>query len=193
MSEIEIEVLIVETASKIFSRFGFSKTTMDEIAKHIHKAKGLLYYHFRSKEMLFNEVLRKELGEVKIELARIVESNVDSLSAFKEYMLTRLKLLQKAANYHETLKADFFEKFHFVIDVMEDFADFERNQLTNILKKGKKEGLFDFKNIGSTVNIIMMILHGIEIPFFLQHKYPEYESTIEELAILMVNSLKDQK
>ena len=117
MSEIEVKSLITESATKFFSKFGFNKTTMDEIAKHIHKAKGVLYYYFNSKEDLFNEVLKQELGKVKIELSKIVNMNTDSLSILKEYMLTRLKLLHNAVNYHETLKADFFEKYHFVKDV----------------------------------------------------------------------------
>jgi len=44
---------IVSVANRLFSRFGFHKTSMDEIAKVARKAKGSLYYHFASKEDLF--------------------------------------------------------------------------------------------------------------------------------------------
>lgn len=193
MSDTDVKSLIVESATKYFSKFGFYKTTMDEIAKHIHKAKGILYYYFKSKEELFNEVLKQELGAVKAELSKIVNSDKDSLITLKDYMLTRLKLLHKAVNYHETLKADFFDRYHFVKDVRDDFTEFERTQLTIILKKGKKEGYLDVKNINSAVNIIMMVVNGIEIPLFLQNKYYEYEPTIDELATMIVHSLKTQK
>ena len=193
MIDTEVKNLIVGSATKYFSKYGFYKTTMDEIAKNIHRAKGLLYYYFKSKEELFNEVLKQELSTIKSSLSSIVNSDSDSLIILKEYILTRLRLLHKAVNYHETLKADFFEKYHFVKDVREDFDQFERSQLTLILKKGKKEGFLDFKNINSTVNIMMIILNGIEIPFFLQNKYTEYENTIEELTSMLVNSLKLQK
>lgn len=193
MSEINVKNSIVESATKFFSKFGFYKTTMDEIAKHIHKAKGVLYYYFKSKEELFNEVLKQELNSVKAELTQIVSSETDSLIILKEYMLTRLKLLHKAVNYHETLKADFFEKYLFVKDVRDDFAEFERIQISVILKKGKKEGYLDIKNINTTVNIIMMLLNSIEIPLFLQNKFAEYETTIEELASMIINSLRTQK
>jgi AcrR family transcriptional regulator len=193
MSDIDVKSLIVEAATKYFSKYGFYKTTMDEIAKHIHKAKGILYYYFKSKEELFNEVLKQELGKIKTELSKITNRDTDSLSILKEYMLMRLKLLHNAVNYHETLKADFFEKYHFVKDVRDDFEEFERNQLTIIMKRGKMEGFLNIKNINSTVNIMMIVLNGVEIPFFLQNKYPEYESTIEDLASMLVNSLKSQK
>lgn len=193
MSEINVRNLIVNSASKYFSKFGFHKTTMDEIAKHIHKAKGVLYYYFKGKEELFNEVLKQELNAVKIELKRIVDSENDSLITLKEYTLTRLRLLHKAVNYHETLKADFFEKYLFVKDVREDFTEFEREQLTIILERGKTEGYLDFRNINSTISIFMMVINGIEIPLYLQEKYSEYESTIDELSSMIVNSLRTQK
>jgi len=193
MQEIDVKDLIVQSATKYFSKFGFYKTTMDEIAKHIHKAKGVLYYYFKGKEELFNEVLKQELNAVKIELKKIVDAENDSLITLKEYTLTRLRLLHRAVNYHETLKADFFEKYLFVKDVREDFAAFERDQLTKILERGKNEGFLDFTNINSTINIFMMVINGIEIPLYLQEKYSEYESTIDELSSMIVNSLRTQK
>lgn len=193
MSEIEVKRLIVESATKFFSKFGFYKTTMDEIAKHIHKAKGVLYYYFKNKEELFNEVLKEELNTVKLELQKIVNDKSDSLVMLKTFILSHLKLLNKSVNYHETLKADFFEKYHFVKDVRDNFNEFERTQLAFILKKGVDEGYLAVNNLNSTVNVMMMVINGIEIPLFLQNKYSEYENTIEELSSMIVNSLRIQK
>jgi AcrR family transcriptional regulator len=193
MSEIDVKNSIVESATKYFSKYGFHKTTMDEIAKNIHKAKGVLYYYFKSKEELFNEVLKQELSHVKMKLSKITNSNIDSLAMIKKYFLTRLKLLSTAVNYHETLKADFFEKYNFVKDVRSDFAEFEYNQLKLIFKNGNIEGYLDIKNIESTVNAVMMLLNSIEIPLYLQNKYPEYESTIDEIVTMILNSLRYNK
>ena len=193
MSEIDVKNLIVESATKYFSKYGFHKTTMDEIAKHIHKAKGVLYYYFKNKEELFNEVLKHELGLIKEKLLKIVHSNNDASIVIKDYILTRFKLLNKAVNYHETLKADFFEKYHFVKDVRVDFNNFERAQLFIIIEKGKNEGYINIKNINSIVDIAMMIMTSIEIPLFLQDKYDEYKSSMNELVFIITNSLRSLK
>lgn len=190
MPENDVKDLIVKSATMFFSKYGFHKTTMDEIARHIHKAKGVLYYYFKSKEELFNEVLKQELSTVKQELNKITGSGKDYLTMIKDYFLTRLKLLSTAVNYHETLKADFFEKYHFVKDVRDDFSEFEYAQINLIFTKGNAEGYFDIKNIQSTVNIVMMILNSIELPLYLQNKYQEYESTIDEIVSLIINSLR---
>lgn len=190
MSEADIKRQIIESATKYFSRYGFRKTTMDEIARNIHKAKGLLYYYFRSKEELFNEVLKQELDRLKATLVKIVESNNNSLTILTDYMLTRFKLLNRAVNYHETLKADFFEKYDFVKNVRDDFEKFEQIQLTAIIVKGNEEGYLNVRDIGPTVDVAMMIIKSIEIPLFLQDKYKEYENTLHELINMITNSLK---
>ncbi len=193
MSKIDVKDLIVRAATIYFSRYGFHKTTMEEIARHIHKAKGVLYYYFKSKEELFNEVLKQELGHVKMELSKITRSSKDPLTMLKEYFIARFKLLSTAVNYHETLKADFFEKYDFVKDVREDFTEFEHTQLTNILTQGKKEGYLDIKNVESYVNVALMLINSIELPLYLQNKYAEFENVIEELVSMILNSLRSYK
>jgi AcrR family transcriptional regulator len=162
---------------------------MEEVAKNIHKSKGVLYYYFKNKEELFKEVLKQELNCIKMELSKVMMSKNDSLIMLKEYISIRLKLLSKTVNYHETLKADFFEKYYFVKDVRDDFTEFERMQLTMMLKKGKDEGYLNVIDIDSTVDVILMVVSGIEIPLFLQNKYAEYGDTIEELSEMIADSL----
>ena len=192
MANIEVRNQIIDSATKYFSRYGFHKTTMDEIARNIHKAKGVLYYYFKNKEDLFNEVLKQELGSVKTALLKIVNSNRNVLAIMTDYILTRFKLLNNAVNYHETLKADFFEKYHFVKDVREDFEDFDQTQFTAIIQKGNDEGYLQVSNVGPTVDVAMMIIRSIEIPLFLQDKYKEYEKTIHELILMITSTLRPE-
>jgi AcrR family transcriptional regulator len=51
---------IVEIARGIFAKFGFRKTSMDEIAKAVKKAKSSLYYYFQNKEEVFQAVIERE-------------------------------------------------------------------------------------------------------------------------------------
>lgn len=190
MAEKKVKEVIIEAATLYFSRYGFHKTTMDEIARHIHKAKGVLYYYFKNKEELFKEVVSQELKHVKIELKKIVESDLDALSQIETYFLTRLKLLNDAVNYHETLKADFFQEYAFVKEVREDFALFEQTQLHLILKKAVDDQQLKVMNFDTTVNAVMMLASSLELPLFLQHKYNDFQETIEEIVSMVINSIK---
>ena len=75
-------------------------------------------------------------------------------------------------------------------EVRKDFADFERKSVHYILSKGDAEGVFQFNDIGSTVNILLMMANSMEVPLFLQNKYPEYIHTLKELAEFIVQGLK---
>ena len=112
--KVSVKDKIIESAGEFFGRFGFYKTTMDEIARRIHKAKGVLYYYFNSKEELYTEVVRHELQQVKHALLNIVNSDDDTVTILENYIKVRYRMLNNAHNYHETLKADFADRYSFV-------------------------------------------------------------------------------
>jgi len=159
---------IIESADEFFSRFGFYKTTMDEIARKIHKAKGVLYYYFNSKEDLYTAVVRRELQQVKQALTTVVNSDDDPITMLENYIKVRYRMLNEASNYHETLKADFWGKYGFVKTVRNEFDSFERIQLKKILTKEKTKGYFDLSDIDLSIDVIMTMSRGIDIPLYLQ-------------------------
>ncbi len=182
---------LLSVANKLFSRFGFHKTSMDEIAKIARKAKGSLYYHFASKEELFKEVVSKEIMNLKDHLSVIVNNTGLSASdKIKKYLLRRMEILNDAANYHETLKADFFEHFDFIDDLREEFDEWEKENLRKILLQGVETK--EFTAIGDMdvlLDVFMMVLRGLEIPFFLQNKFEKYSPYFEGLMEILIKGL----
>ena len=182
---------LLSVANKLFSRFGFHKTSMDEIAKIARKAKGSLYYHFASKEELFKEVVSKEIMNLKDHLSVIVNNTGLSASdKIKKYLLRRMEILNDAANYHETLKADFFEHFDFIDDLREEFDEWEKESLKKILLQGVETK--EFAAIGDMnvmLDVFMMVLRGLEIPFFIQKKYEKYSPYFEGLMGVLTKGL----
>ncbi len=49
---------LLEAAFGVFARFGFRKTSMDEVARAAHVSRQGLYLHFANKEELFRATLR---------------------------------------------------------------------------------------------------------------------------------------
>ena len=182
---------IVSVATKLFSRFGFHKTSMDEIAKIARKAKGSLYYHFASKEDLFREVVSQEILNLKSELSVIVDNEeMGASEQLKKYLIKRMEVLNNAANYHETLKADFFEHFDFIDDLRNELDQWEKENLRKIILHGVNEGKFsEVKDFDVLLDMFIMVLKGLEIPFFLQHKYEKYSPYFEGLMRILTKGL----
>jgi len=182
---------ILSVADKLFSRFGFHKTSMDEIAKIARKAKGSLYYHFASKEELFKEVVSIEMINLKNQLSSIVNNpDLTSSEKVKKYLVTRMEVLNSAANYHETLKADFFEHFHFIDDLRTELDVWEKESLKKIILQGAEKG--EFASIGDIdvlLDVFIMVIKGLEIPFFLQNKYEKYAPHFDNLIEILTKGL----
>ncbi len=181
---------ILKVAARIFGKYGFQKTTMDEIARTAHKAKGSIYYYFSSKEELFLAVVSGEMNELKEALLEVAAEKTGATTMLRNYMLTRMKVLEDAINYHETLKADFLETFEFLDELRTTFDTFEVELLSHILQQGVQERVFEIRDVTKTTQVIIMALKALEIPFFLQNKIAEYEPTIVELLDILIRGLE---
>jgi len=182
---------ILSVANKLFSRFGFHKTSMDEIAKIARKAKGSLYYHFASKEDLFREVVSIEMINLKNQLSFIVNNpDLTSTEKVKKYLVKRMEILNSAANYHETLKSDFFEHFHFIDDLRTELDAWEKENLKKLILQGVERGEFAIiGDIDVLLDVFIMVIKGLEIPFFLQNKYVKYAPHFEGLIGILTKGL----
>ncbi len=183
---------IISVADKLFGRFGFKRTSMDEIAKISRKAKGSLYYHFSSKEDLFREVVQKEVYEIKMKLSAVVNNREYSAEGkLKKYVLTRMELMQLAINYHETIKPGEIDHFDFMEDIRSDFDAWEKKKLNTIINKGVEVGEFHIEmNTDALSDIFIMILKGLEIPLFVQGKYEQYVSHMEGMASMLLKGMR---
>ena len=189
IEETRDKILVV--ADRLFSRFGFHKTSMDEIAKIARKAKGSLYYHFSSKEDLFKEVVSKEIITLKSDLSIIVNDSDSSASEkLSNYLVKRMEVLNDAANYHETLKADFFEHFDFIDELRSELDLWEKKNLQKIIQEGIDTKEFaQIKDMDVLLDVLIMILKGLEIPFFLQNKYKNYSPYFENFLGILTKGL----
>lgn len=85
--------LIFESAIKIFSESGYRGATMDDIAANAGLAKGTLYYHFTSKEEIFNFIVEEGLKILQnqvIEVQKMDMGPIEKLIKICKIQLTFL-------------------------------------------------------------------------------------------------------
>lgn len=89
---------IFETSLKLFSEKGYDATSIEEITATVGVAKGTLYYHFNSKEEIFNflveEGMKLLINSIEIKISRC--DNV--LDKIKAVSLIQLKAVKKYEN-----------------------------------------------------------------------------------------------
>ncbi len=182
---------LLTTAGKTFSKYGFYKTSMEEIAKSARKAKGSLYYHFNSKELLFREVVLSELNFLKQELTLIFEHlNADSRDIIKAYMTKRMMIMNISINYQETLRPEFYEFYEFLNDVILEMDQWEKKQITEILNRGVANGELELPgDIEVYAEMLLIFLKGLETPLFLKGQYERLISNFDNLIGIITKGI----
>jgi len=189
MSNDQTREKILEVATIVFGKYGFRRTTMDEIAKYAHKAKGSVYYYFKSKEDLFTAVVERELRKVEVALEDISTSDLESVDKLKNYMNGRIQRLVPAINYHETLKSELLYPLDFVREVKEKFYTADIERIKEILKEGVNKGIYKDIDNSFVAELIELVLKGLEIPFLLQNMHLEMRPRSEELFVILLDGL----
>jgi AcrR family transcriptional regulator len=89
---------ILKAASQCFARYGYEKTTLDDIGGLVGLNKASLYYYYKNKESLFTEVI---FSEAEAFLNRLIAS-IEKVQGCKEKIMTylsqRAKYLGEAVN-----------------------------------------------------------------------------------------------
>ena len=182
---------ILSVASTTFSKYGFYKTSMDEIARSSRKAKGSLYYHFTNKEQLFKEVVKGELNYLEEVLTIIFDqTHFDSRDILKAYMLKRMEILKSSLNYQETLRPEFYEYYDFLTDIKSEMDEWETTQIMNTLKKGVEQGELELPgDLLVYAEVLVMTLKGLETPFYLQGGYERLEVHFDNLINVITKGI----
>lgn len=181
---------ILAVAARMFGKYGYQKTTIDEIARVAHKAKGSVYYYFVSKEELYLAVVSREINILKTGLSRVMVNNGEATGMIRNYLMNRIELMKDAGNYHESLKNEYVADFKFLGECRDDFTRFEISLMKAILDRGIQENKFQIKDSQATAQVIILAMKAVDIPFYHHHKIAEYEHTVVELVDILIKGLE---
>jgi AcrR family transcriptional regulator len=106
---------ILNGARDLFERFGFKKTTMEDIARQVGKSKSALYYYYKTKEEIFEAVILRDIEASQTLVAEAVKKEESATSRFRVLFTTLLEDVKQKANKFGIFKSDLYEN-HFLFD-----------------------------------------------------------------------------
>ncbi|MDA3879475.1 MAG: TetR/AcrR family transcriptional regulator [Prolixibacteraceae bacterium] len=154
---------ILEIAQDIFSKYGYKKTTLDDIANAVRKGKSSLYYYFSSKEDLFQAVIIKEVDILKQSLEKVVFRSLDPEEKLREYILTKLTTYRSLANLYNALEND-VAAIGFIEEIKEKNAKDEIRMIKRILIEGVRRDKFQIEDLNLAAVGITTAMKGLEMP-----------------------------
>lgn len=154
---------ILKIAQDIFSKYGYKKTTLDDIANAVRKGKSSLYYYFESKEDLFQAVILKEVDVLKRELEKVVMRNTDPVEKLRDYILTKLTTFRGLANFYHALEND-VTAIEFIENIKNKYEQEEIRMIKRILIEGVRKNTFEVYDFTLAAIGITTAIKGLEMP-----------------------------
>lgn len=155
---------ILEASYQRFLHYGYSKTTMNEIAGDLSMSKALLYYYFPDKSQLYVAVMRKLADDFIRILCERVEQSTNLLTAFKAQIDTHHEFMVNNYNFFDFFRLNEQNLPSTIWDIIGQIHQAEIEQLTNALLKDAEKG--DIKPIDDPAAIVGLILdamHGVRV------------------------------
>jgi AcrR family transcriptional regulator len=157
---------VIITAGQIFSRYGFRKTTMDEIASALKMGKSSVYYYFKSKEEIFEAVVLHEANILRNELTKAIKSIDSPIGKMENYVFVRMKAFEKLSNYYNAIFDKNLDHFEFIEKIREKYDLEEIAILRLLLYDGARKKIFNVENSEYTAMAIQTTMKGLEVPLF---------------------------
>ncbi|MGA1978067.1 MAG: TetR/AcrR family transcriptional regulator [Bacteroidales bacterium] len=180
---------IIISAGQIFSRYGFKKTTMDEIAKGLKMGKSSIYYYFKSKEEIFEAVLLYEANVLRNELTTTIKSVESPVEKMRRYVFVRMKAFEKLSNYYNAIFDKNLDHFDFVEKVRFRYDREELAILRLILYHGVRKKVFTVANSEYTALAIQTTLKGLEVPLFWKKRGDNIELRLNAILDVLFNGI----
>lgn len=132
---------ILQTASEVFARYGYDKTTLDDIGKKCGLNKASLYYYFSNKEDIYVQVIMAETTVFINELQAQTANLVSTADKIRHYLIERVKRYEKVLNMTQ-LSFEALQKVEplfqeLYVTVREKEVDFLESLLQTGMEKGE--------------------------------------------------------
>jgi len=150
---------ILELSKGVFAKYGFRKTTMEDIAREIGFTSAAIYYYFESKEELFKECISDEFNKV---IAKIeeeisqVEKADEKLKRFIEAKVSGMRELIKIFNMTDEVVGEIRAEIERL--GIKDVAVKELKILDNIIKEGIEKKVFREVDTKKTALVIQAVV-----------------------------------
>ncbi len=181
-SEKDTREFIMSVANNLFARYGFSKTTMNDIAEAAGKAKSSLYHYFQGKEQVFQAILDKEYNLLKKEIGHAISLEDTPHLKLKSFFITRMKVLKNIANFYAAIKDEYLEHYSFIEKLRENHNREEMEVIKSILESGIRDNSFSIKDIDACTAALFLMMKGTENFIILEPDQNKNEKILESIT-----------
>jgi len=155
---------IIKAAGQCFARFGFSKTTMDDIGNMVGLNKASLYYYYKNKEAIFCEIIDDEGENFIAALKEKISDPPEWDKKIQAYLLERHRYFRQTMNLNNLpIQTAEQLKFQPMFRTLADrFANRESDLINEILAQALAQGHIRRVDTKKTASIILSLANSLK-------------------------------
>lgn len=181
---------IVEAAREHFSRYGYEKTTVSDLAKSIGFSKAYIYKFFDSKQAIGEAIGAKTLSAIVATVEEAVAGAAMPTDKFrrmfKVLVATNVSLFFNDRKLYDVAAYAAGEQW----PSARAYCARIRQIMTEIVREGRESGEFERKTpLDETVHAIDLVMQPYVNPLLLQYSLDVAEEAPVQLANLVLRSL----
>lgn len=185
----EYRTRIILTARKIFSHYGFRKTTMEEISRALKMGKSSIYYYFGSKEEIFEAVVLYEANQLRKQLTKAIKDVDSPPDKLRNYIYVRMKAFAELSNYYNAVFDKNLDHYEFIEKIRSRYDREELAILRLLVYVGSTRGVFRVKDSEYAAMAIQTMLKGMEVPLFWRKREIDINDRLEAILNLIFNGI----
>jgi AcrR family transcriptional regulator len=164
---------ILAAACRAFTRFGFKKTSIDDVAKHAGVAKGTVYLAVESKEDLFYQAVHRQLREYIAACAKLVDPRRVADQLVEQMVRGAFALLE----HYPLVKGLMLGEYHEILPAwggrMSELRAIGKGPIEEVLRLGVRQGRFrhdlDIEETATVLQDIHIASHLFHAQELLEH------------------------
>lgn len=180
---------IIIAAGQVFSRYGYRRTSMEEIARELKMGKSSIYYYFSGKEDIFKAVVLYEANLLRNELTKAIKSVDSPVEKMQVYISVRMKTFEKLSNYYNAIFDKNLAHFDFIEKIREKYDLEELAILRLIIYDGSRKGVFRVEGSEYTAMAVQTALKGLEVPLFWKKREEDVQHRVKAVLDVLFNGI----
>ncbi len=188
----DVSAQILDSALERFTRYGFGKTTMAEIARDCDMSAGNLYRYFTNKTEIGAACARRCMGEAEAEVRKVLK--MPGLSAeqrLEAFILNKLRYMHVRFGDHPTLLELVLHIFENRYDLVQAHWEKLQSLVAEILAEGNRTGEFQVEDVVTTARAVLLATYKFIAPRNMAgYALGTLEQEAKEVLALLVRALK---
>ena len=182
--------VVIDTARELFSKYGYKKVSMDEIAAKAGVTKKTIYMYFSSKEELLKYFIQEEILNMEKLVEDIEAKNLDFFETVNQAIYAILQYRKKQEFLTLISREAEWLKNPVIIDSLKMIDNKIQNYIRRKLEFAKEKGYIDYKDLDVTTFLIYKMYIALIIEWNDQNEDLDEQMVAQSISEILRKGLR---